>query len=401
MRVLMISDVYFPRINGVSTSIQTFRDELHEAGVETVLVAPAYPSAGAEVDSGIMRVPSRQVPLDPEDRLMKPAALREALRELRDQRFDVLHIHTPFAAHRYGVRLGRALGLPVVETYHTFFEEYLYHYIPFLPKALLRHAARRFSRRQCNEVDAVVVPSSAMQAVLNGYGVETPMHIIPTGIRLAAFWGGDPDRFREQHGIGADRPVLVHVGRAALEKNIGFLLEVVEQARERIPDVLLVIAGDGPAIPSLRRHVAARRLENNVLFVGYLDRGSALKDCYRAGNAFVFASRTETQGLVLLEAMALGVPVISTAVLGTIDILEHAEGAIVVPEDRQRFADAAVEMLGDPVRQRALSAGALRDSEAWSSEAMTRRMIALYESLATGVRGSALVSGASEPGHHP
>lgn len=382
MRVLMISDVYFPRINGVSTSIQTFRDELHSAGVETVLVAPEYPQGGAREDAGIVRVASRQVPLDPEDRLMKPTALHEALRSLRNQRFDLLHIHTPFVAHRYGVRLGRELGLPILETYHTFFEEYLYHYIPFLPKALLRYGARRFSRRQCNEVDAVVVPSRAMYKVLSGYGVKAPMHIIPTGIRLAAFCGGDGARFRQQHDIPVDRPVLVHVGRAAQEKNIGFLLEVIAEVREQIADVLLVIAGDGPAIPDLRRQVTARRLQNNVLFVGYLDRGSALKDCYRAGNAFVFASRTETQGLVLLEAMALGVPVISTAVLGTIDILEHAQGAIVVPEDRQRFAAAAIELLGDPARQRTLASGALRDSEAWSSEAMARRIIALYETLA-------------------
>lgn len=386
MRVLMISDVYFPRINGVSTSIQTFREELHNAGVETVLVAPAYPQNTTRDDPGIVRVASRQVPLDPEDRLMRPAALREALHALRAQHFDVLHIHTPFAAHRYGVRLGRALDLPIVETYHTFFEEYLYHYIPFLPKALLRHAARRFSRRQCNEVDAVVVPSSAMHEVLTGYGVDAPMHIIPTGIRLAAFWGGDGARFRQQYAIAADRPVLMHVGRAAQEKNIGFLLEVIDEARAQLPDVLLVIAGDGPAIPSLRRAVASLKLADNVLFVGYLDRDSTLKDCYRAGNAFVFASRTETQGLVLLEAMALGVPVISTAVLGTIDILKHAQGAIVVPEDRQRFAAEAVGLLSDPARQRELSAGALRDSEAWSSEAMTRRIVTLYEALAAGRR---------------
>lgn len=386
MRVLMISDVYFPRINGVSTSIQTFRDELHNSGVETVLVAPAYPQGGGPEDVGIVRVASRQVPLDPEDRLMKPAALHEALNSLRNHSFDLLHIHTPFAAHRYGVRFGRELGLPILETYHTFFEEYLYHYIPFLPKALLRLGARRFSRRQCNEVDAVVVPSRAMYQVLTAYGVEAPMHVIPTGIRLAAFWGGDGARFRHQHDIPADRPVLVHVGRAAQEKNIGFLLEVIDEVRAQRPEVLLVIAGDGPAIPSLRRQVAARQLSNNVLFVGYLDRGSALKDCYRAGNAFVFASRTETQGLVLLEAMALGVPVISTAVLGTIDILEHAQGAIVVPEDRQRFAAAAIELLDDPARQGALAAGALHDSEAWSSEAMARRMITLYETLAEAHR---------------
>jgi glycosyltransferase involved in cell wall biosynthesis len=146
--------------------------------------------------------------------------------------------------------------------------------------------------------------------------------------------------------------------------------------------VLLVIAGEGPALPALRRAAAAGGLDANVLFVGYLDRGGPLLDCYRAADVFVFASRTETQGLVLLESLALGVPVVSTAVLGTKEVLEHAEGAIVVREDVAEFAAAVVSVLTEPTRRAELaSAGRAFVERRWSSREMARRLLALYDDV--------------------
>ncbi|MGH8248977.1 MAG: glycosyltransferase, partial [Gammaproteobacteria bacterium] len=126
MRILMISDVYFPRVNGVSTSIQTFRRELSALGHETTLIAPAYPAPYAD-EPGIVRVASRYVPLDPEDRMMRAGEIRRLLPRLRSQGYDLVHVQTPFVAHYLGVEIAAALGVPCVETYHTFFEEYLQH----------------------------------------------------------------------------------------------------------------------------------------------------------------------------------------------------------------------------------------------------------------------------------
>ena len=380
MRVLMVSDVYFPRVNGVSTSIQTFRRDLERLGCESWLVAPAYPAA-REDESNVLRQPSRYLLFDPEDRLMSASAVRAACRALRD-RVDLIHIHTPFVAHWVGTRMAREMRIPVVETYHTFFEEYLHHYLPLLPRFAARAAARAVSRRQCNAVDAVVAPSHQLASVLRTYGVTVPIEVIPTGLDLADFAGGDGCRFRARHGIARDRPMLLLVSRVAHEKNIGFLLDVLAEVRQRIADVLLVIAGEGPALKHLERLVATNGLAANVRFVGYLDRRTALLDCYRAADAFVFASRTETQGLVLLEAMALGTPVVSTAVLGTREVLDGAKGAVVVPEDRAEFARALGDVLSSADRRRALAAEA-RDFvvERWSSAEMARRVATLYRGL--------------------
>lgn len=380
MNILMISDVYFPRVNGVSTSIATFRGSLAALGHSVMLIAPDYPTA-ADKDAGIVRIPSRYLFLDPEDRILKAGEILSQEHQLRDRRFDLLHIQTPFIAHHVGVKLARRLGIPCVETYHTYFEEYLYHYIPFLPKLFLKSVARALTRRQCNQMDAVVVPSQAMHEVLDDYGVRAPVSEIPTGIEPGDLPPGSRERFCSTHGIDASRPMLVHIGRVAHEKNIAFLLDVLLAVRRVVPEVLLVIAGEGPALVHLRRQALALGLERSIRFLGYLKRGPSLSDCYCAGDVFVFASATETQGLVLLEAMTLGVPVVSTAVMGTRDILAAGKGALVAGETVTDFADKVVRLLGDPVLRERLGREARDHADGWSAEVMARRLVEFYRKV--------------------
>jgi 1,2-diacylglycerol 3-alpha-glucosyltransferase len=382
VHILMVSDVYFPRVNGVSTSIQILRQALAEAGHSSVLVAPDYPAAGAE--AGIVRVTGWQIPRDPEDRLMHPRALTAALDELDPADFDLVHIHTPFLAHRAGVRWTRKHGLPCVETYHTLFEEYFHHYLPFVPKRLLTAAARMISRKECDGVSAVIAPSSAMRQALLTYGVSSPIHIIPTGLRLADFSNCDGPAFRARPGIAPERPVMAYVGRVAFEKNLDFLLRVTERIRLDLPDVLFVIAGEGPARASLERAVAKRRLTNSVRFVGYLERRTELPGCYCAADAFVFASKTETQGLVLLEAMALGVPVVGLAEMGTKDVLREGQGCRIAPDDAAAFARALHPLLADRAGGRALGAAGKTYAANWSEARMGDAILALYHTLQPG-----------------
>lgn len=380
MRVLMISDVYFPRVNGVSTSIQTFAREFVAKGHSVTLVAPDYGSEDPEPFE-VIRIPSRYLPVDPEDRILRVRQLRRHRTELARRGFDLVHIQTPFIAHYTGVSLARRLGIPALESYHTFFEQYLDKYVPLIPSAWLRLAARRFSAAQCNHVDALVVPSYAMLVVLERYGVKTLSAVIPTGIELDQFSRGDGARFRALHGIPAERPVLVHVGRLAFEKNIDFLLRMLVRVKARVPDVLLVFAGEGPARRGLERQAHALGLDEHTFFVGYLNRDGPLEDCYCAGEAFVFASRTETQGLVLLEAMALGVPVVSTAVMGTKEVLAGERGCLIAEEDEQDFADKSVRLLTDPVLRAALSREAVSYAATWAAPALADRMLAYYETV--------------------
>jgi 1,2-diacylglycerol 3-alpha-glucosyltransferase len=379
MRVLFVSDVYFPRVNGVSTSIATFRADLAAAGVETTLVVPQYAEAPAVPDdAGVIRVRSGQVPRDPEDRRMHWGELQRALQALQGRGFDLVHVHTPFLAHYAGVRFARAAGIPVVETYHTFFEEYLHHYVPLLPRALGRRLARAVTRAQCAQVDAVIAPSQPMREMLAASGVRRPVQVIPTGLPADRFVRGDGARFRRLQNLPPDRPLLLYVGRVAHEKNIGFLLESFLEVRRSRPDALLVIAGEGPARASLMAQVARLGLARDVAFVGYLDRERSLPDCYAAAAVFVFASRTETQGLVLLEAMAQACPVVSTAHLGTASILQPGCGARVAPDEPTAFAQSVLQLLDDPERAKRCAVQGQVYARGWSSALMAARMREFY-----------------------
>lgn len=377
MRILMISDVYFPRINGVSTSIQTFALELQRLGHEVTLIAPDYGAAVPEPFE-VIRIPARKVPMDPEDRLMNYRTIKRMVPALRQRGFDLIHIQTPFVAHYAGLRLARRLGIKAIETYHTFFEEYLDKYIPALPSALLHFIARRLSCRQCNAVDVLVSPSDAMLQVLQDYGVTTPAYVIPTGIRMEQFNQGNGERFRQRLAIPKGQPLLLFVGRVALEKNIRFLIEVMARLVPQVPEAMLLITGEGPARETLQILVQNLGLSDHIRFLGYLNRQGELEDCYSAADIFVFASSTETQGLVLLESMALGTPVVSTAVMGTAEVLKDGEGCLVARQDLADFTGKVVSLLRDENERNRLAASAKVYAGQWAAPAMAQKMAALY-----------------------
>jgi glycosyltransferase involved in cell wall biosynthesis len=405
MRLLMISDVYFPRVNGVSTSIQTVSRELLALGHEVTLLAPDYGEGYAEASGeqrgapvaapadaepfDVIRIPSRYLFFDPEDRMMRWLRIRALRAQLSAGGFDLVHIHTPFVAHYAGVAIARWLSVPVVESYHTFFEQYLDKYVTFLPGAWMRYAARSFSAAQCNDVDALVVPSRAMLEVLERYGIRTPAEVVPTGIELEQFAHGDGARFRRVHGIAPDRPLLVHVGRLAFEKNCDFLLRMLVHVKAELPDVLLVIAGGGPARRQLEALTRRLGLQAHVRFIGYLNRDGSLEDCYAAGDAFVFASLTETQGLVLLESMALGTPVVAIAEMGTREVLSQGDGCLIAPYDEVAFAAHCLRLLADRALRSALSARAVRYAQAWSAPVLVQRLLKFYQ-RALAARGGPL-----------
>jgi glycosyltransferase involved in cell wall biosynthesis len=220
-----------------------------------------------------------------------------------------------------------------------------------------------------------------MAETLRDYGVTTPLHVIPTGLPESQFIRGNGERFRTTHNIGAERKIALFVGRAAFEKNIGFLLEVAAHARQQRPDLLLVIAGEGPALEQLKRKANQLGINDHVRFVGYLPRESGLRDCYAAADVFTFASRTETQGLVLLEAMAVGLPVLALPALGAAEIIAPQRGAISATDDPAVFADQLVSLLDQPERLAALSREGITFAREWDAAAQAKRLASLYHEI--------------------
>ena len=363
MNILLISDVYFPRVNGVSTSIRTFAEQLKKLGHSVHLIAPDY---GVETEDDAMsekwitRVPARSIYFDPEDKLMKYGEILHLIPILKSKNFDLVHIHTPFIAHFAGLKIAKKLGLPVLETYHTFFEDYLHHYLPWIPKAVAKSLARFISKKQCNQLDAIIAPSKPMLDVLRSYGVTVPAEVIATGLQESSFAEADGNQFRVKHQIPLNKQMLLYVGRVAHEKNIGFLLKVVRRLSVQQPEILLVITGEGPAEQSLHQQVQALGIEKNVQFIGYLDRNTELNACYKSADIFVFASKSETQGLVLLEAMAQGTPVVAIAELGTASILVEGQGALISTENESEFVQKVHGLLISQQRRKQIPQRLLR-----------------------------------------
>ena len=383
MRILMLSDVYFPRVNGVSTSIRLFRDELERRGHTVAIVAPRYGGelAQIELDSRISRASGLRVPFDPEDRMASPGRLVAAAETARLALggFDLVHVQTPFAAFSAARQVAKRWRVPLISTHHTHFEAYAGHYLPWLPAGWLERGARLLVRSQARSVSALIVPTEPLRELVRSYGVRTPVDVVPTGLDLARFSGADRVAGRRRLGIDASTPLLVHVGRLAREKDVARVVRVAARVLGQLDGARAVLAGEGPARADLERQVADLGLSDRVIFLGYLDRERQLPDLYAAGDVFVSASTTETQGLVLLEAMASGLPVVGVAALGTRALLDARLGAIPAPPDDDALAAAALSVLADAVLAQRLRAEARQVAALWSVERTTGELLAVYE----------------------
>lgn len=381
LKILFISDVYFPRINGVSTSIRTFVEQLQGLGHEVHLIAPDY-QALTQDEAWIKRIPAHSIYFDPEDKLIKFGEAMKLLPTLEQEKYDMIHVHTPFVAHYLGLKLAAKLNIPCIETYHTFFEDYLHHYLPWVPKYLAKGLARMISKRQCNAVGAIVAPSAPMLDVLRAYGVAVNAEVIPTGLQARSFEESNGQAFRLKYGIALDRPMLLYVGRVAFEKNIDFLLEMTKSLIEKRPDVLLVVTGEGPAEEHLHKLAKTLDIEKNVKFIGYLDRNTELNACYESADIFVFSSKSETQGLVILEAMAQSTPVVAIAELGTASILVEGKGALIARDNIQHFVAKVNQLLTYPEHRFELGRQArIYALEKWTAKFQAQRMADFYLQL--------------------
>jgi 1,2-diacylglycerol 3-alpha-glucosyltransferase len=314
------------------------------------------------------------------------SALRE-IANLNENRIDLIHLHTPFIARHVAIKASRVHSIPLIETQHTLFEEYLHHYIPLLPRKLGSKLARSLSVRNQGHFDGFVVPSVEMQRRLIEYGCTRPINIVPTGIEADQFRASDPNGFRRRHGIRSDQPVLLFVGRLAHEKNIELLISMTAIVKRSLPDVLLIVAGEGPATRPLKGLAKKLGVRENVRFMGYLRDREDLANCYACADLFVFGSRTETQGLVLLEALAAGTPALCVSEMGTRDIVDSCTSVMDAPPEAGPFAQRCLSILTDHDLLRSLHENTSQDIQNWTAEKLTAKMSAFYQEVVSTRRG--------------
>ncbi len=384
MKIALVTDTYFPRINGVSTSTQIFAEEFAKLGHEVHIYAPDFPNNIDESGAfKIYRFPSFYLFFDPEDRLGMPWKDKKLVQQFIDHKYDIVHTQTPFTIGGPAVKWARKSGSKVVHTYHTLFAAYVEHYLWFLPKALSIWYAKSASRRYCNSCDLLITPSTEMRDVLSSYNVTKPIEVIPTGIRLDRFHGRDRQRYRQLKGYKPEDKVLLFMGRVAEEKNIDFLLRVVNRLRPRVPNLQFLIAGEGAAKKHLEKMTVDLGMSDCVHFAGYLSKED-WRDCYAGSDLFVFASITETQGLVVTEAMAAETPVVAVAEMGIKDVMASGRGGLTTALNEDEFTEAVYQMLTDQALYAQKKSETLAEADKWSSTSMAKRMLEAYEKILKG-----------------
>lgn len=384
MRIGFFSDSYRPYVSGVVRSIDTFREELRKRGHEVFIFAPDYPDARPE--PGVFRYLSVNTPTDTGFRVAIPLSL-QLRRLVKELGLDVIHLHSPFLMGRLGAHVARRQGLPLILTHHTLYDQYV-HYVPLLGVAgwtqgLTRQWTNHYVRDFCNLCDAVIVPSQGVGELLRQRGVRQAPIIIPTGIHPERFRGGDRWGMRARLGIPGEAPLVLYVGRLGWEKNLPYLLQAFHRVAAVAEPAHLLLAGGGPMEEELRRLAGELGLADRVHLPGMLSL-SDLRDAYAAADVFAFASETETQGLVVAEAMAAGLPVVALAATGIVDVVQGGRSGILVSGGPEEFAGALLQVIGDAALRRRLSQGARRRAAEFSAAAMTDRLVALYEEQIRG-----------------
>lgn len=376
MRIAVFSDSYLPYISGVVRSIQMLRQEAEKEGHRVYLFVPDYP--GCQEEKGVYRFCSVSAPGQTDFRLAIPFSWRISA-TLRNLGVEVIHVHSPFLMGELGAYAARRLGLPLVFTYHTLYEEYA-HYAP-LPPRFSRWVTRYWVNRFCRKCQTVVVPTGMVAGMLRRSGVRTPVVVIPTGIEVEHFRRGRREYFRRRYHFDQEAKVLLFVGRLAPEKNLSTLLAIFREVVQEEPQARLVLVAGGPERERLEKMAQAFNLGEKVVFTGVLS-AQDLADAYAGADVFVTASLTETQGLVLAEAKAAGLPVVAMAAGGVVDMVEDGkDGFLVPPHDRHTFQKRVLQLIRDEELRRVMGQQAWSKAEELSAQRCVQRLLQLYQEL--------------------
>jgi glycosyltransferase involved in cell wall biosynthesis len=376
MKIGFVVDAYYPSIDGAATSIRNFKAELERKGHEVYVICPKYPRY-KDTEKNIIRIRSFKVPKAAGYRLAIPFGLLEEI--FKKEKFDLIHIHSFFTLGQKALKLTKKYKIPVVGTYHTQFVDYVPGYYKIFSKALQK-IAKRVIVNFYGKCDVTLAPSPQSKKILENYGVGSKIVVLPTGIVLDQFKAGNESKFRKMCGLKNEK-ILLFVGRVGHEKNIPFLIKALKKITEKKKNVVLVIVGDGVARKSLELLAKSQGLKDKVIFTGFLD-GPNLADAYAAASIFSFASLTDTQGIVLLEAMSLGKPVVAIKANGVIDVMAQEKGGFLAKNNLNDFSEKVLCLLKNKALCLKKQKGAKERAKEMSIENKTKELLEIYNSLA-------------------
>ena len=378
MRIAMLTNNYKPYMGGVPVSIEHLAQALRAQGHEVYIFAPTYKN---QVDEEyVIRYPSFPFSI-------AKAPIPNVFSSIFEEKIiglgiDVIHVHHPALVGNVALRMKKKYGIPVVFTYHTRVEAYL-HYVK--PIEWLEHATgiiKRYMRWFCNQCDMIAAPTDGIRDYLVNHGVKTPIEVLPTGVKEESFYPKTEQvqEIRRRYK-GEANYLLCSVSRLAKEKNIDFQLEGLKLLKEKLKgegkSFRYLLIGDGPEQEQLKKKIKEMDLENEVILTGRVEN-EYIASYQKACDAFLFSSKSETQGIVILEAMAAGNPVIAVDASGVKDIVENGVNGYLTKEEPLEWANQIATVLLDELHQTQLSYGAYITATKYSENQIAQKAAEAY-----------------------
>jgi len=380
-KILITTDLYTVTTNGVVTSVQNLFDELTANGhdVRILTISDNLHSHKEGAVYYIRSVPLKGVYPD----LRMPTSFRHKLiQEIIDWKPDIVHSQCEFFSYQFASRISKITGAPIVHTYHTLYEQYMTSYL--IPsKRLGDYLVKMLSKRRLKRVSTLVAPTQKVENTLQGYGMQTPISVVPSGISLEQHFrrlSEQERRFRRRElGIGEEDLVLINLGRLGGEKNLGELLEFFAEARKKNDALKFLIVGDGPAREDLQRQAKQLDIAEHVIFTGMVPP-SEVQNYYQLGDVFVSASTSETQGLTYIEAAANGLPLLCRQDDCLADVLEAGENGYEYTS-AEEFLEAIDTMMDDESWRAAAAKRSEEIAASFDKKAFGEAIENVYESV--------------------
>ncbi|MDX1589276.1 MAG: glycosyltransferase [Oleiphilaceae bacterium] len=387
LKVAMFTNNYLPFIGGVPISIERLKRGLSKLGNQLLIVAPLYPQHKEEnskdKQTQVLRLPNMLTMGIKGEFRMANIFQPGAWRRIRRFKPDIVHLHHPIWVGSLGLFLAKRLNVPAVYTYHTRLEHYA-HFVP-LPSVLFRNLiSHALVRRFANKCDGVIVPTYSSEDYLRVIGVKSAIFVQPTGIEYQRFQRVDPGEvqaLKASLGVNREEVTLISVCRLSNEKNIDFMIDAMAELRDNTekPFQWLVI-GEGHERERLQGRLEALGLSDCVRLVGSVPP-SEMALWYSLGDLFVFASKSETQGMVILEAMSAGLPVVAVRASGVDDVIQQGYNGYQTPENRQQWRQKVQTLMEDAPLRQELSVNARRFAASYDIEPFARDVKFIYASV--------------------
>lgn len=378
MRIGFFTNTYFPICYGSVISIESFRKNLEKLGHEVFVFAPGYPGYKDD-NKKIFRYPSFVFHYKIDYPISIPLSSFINNR-IKDLDLDIIHVHQPFSLGKQGLKFARKLKIPIVFTYHAKYEDYV-HYVPFFPENLLSELVKQEAINFANKCDVTITPSEGIKKIIKKRGVEERLiRVLSTGIDWDSFQKGDKNRIREEYKIKKDEILCMNIGRINQEKNLILLLKAIKEVILKNSKVKMMFIGEGFLRKSLYKMTKKWGIEKNIIFTGFIEYEDA-KDYWSATDIYLQTSRSETQGVTILEAMATGLPIVAVKATGTEDFIIDQKNGLLTKNQVKDFANKIEFLIKNPVFRKKIALKAKKDAKNFREMDQTKKLEIIYKEL--------------------